>query len=78
MTRSTTETQTSTVTGAIGDSPLRPDGTLKVKGEFAYSSDLWARGHALGRHAAQPAPARPHPRHRHRPRAGRCPACTRC
>jgi len=25
----------------IGGSPLRPDGTLKVKGEFAYSSDLW-------------------------------------
>ncbi|MCC9305568.1 xanthine dehydrogenase subunit D [Kitasatospora sp. RB6PN24] len=25
----------------IGASPLRPDGTLKVKGEFAYSSDLW-------------------------------------
>ncbi|MFJ5921742.1 xanthine dehydrogenase subunit D [Kitasatospora sp. NPDC092948] len=25
----------------IGQSPLRPDGTLKVKGEFAYSSDLW-------------------------------------
>ncbi|HWM04820.1 MAG TPA: xanthine dehydrogenase subunit D [Actinophytocola sp.] len=42
MTGSATETQTSTVTGAVGDSPLRPDGTLKVKGEFAYSSDLWA------------------------------------
>jgi xanthine dehydrogenase D subunit len=27
--------------GRIGDSPIRPDGTLKVKGEFAYSSDLW-------------------------------------
>jgi xanthine dehydrogenase D subunit len=27
--------------GGIGDSPLRPDGTLKVLGEFAYSSDLW-------------------------------------
>ncbi|MBB5897516.1 xanthine dehydrogenase D subunit [Kutzneria kofuensis] len=25
----------------MGDSPLRPDGTLKVRGEFAYSSDLW-------------------------------------
>jgi xanthine dehydrogenase D subunit len=25
----------------IGGSPLRPDGILKVKGEFAYSSDLW-------------------------------------
>ncbi|WHT17732.1 xanthine dehydrogenase subunit D [Crossiella sp. CA-258035] len=30
------------VTGGIGQSPLRPDGNLKVKGEFAYSSDLWA------------------------------------
>jgi xanthine dehydrogenase D subunit len=27
--------------GGVGDSPNRPDGTLKVKGEFAYSSDLW-------------------------------------
>ncbi|MGY1605148.1 xanthine dehydrogenase subunit D [Geodermatophilus sp. SYSU D00815] len=31
----------STTTGRIGDSPLRPDGTLKVTGEFAYASDLW-------------------------------------
>jgi xanthine dehydrogenase D subunit len=29
------------VRGGIGDSPARPDGTLKVTGEFAYSSDLW-------------------------------------
>jgi xanthine dehydrogenase D subunit len=28
-------------TGRVGDSPQRPDGTLKVTGEFAYSSDLW-------------------------------------
>ncbi|HEX7535515.1 MAG TPA: xanthine dehydrogenase subunit D [Dermatophilaceae bacterium] len=27
--------------GGIGDSPQRPDGNLKVRGEFAYSSDLW-------------------------------------
>src|SRR4029453_15588599 len=27
--------------GLVGESPTRPDGTLKVKGEFAYSSDLW-------------------------------------
>ena len=27
--------------GRVGDSPVRPDGTLKVKGEFSYSSDLW-------------------------------------
>ncbi|HEX9031730.1 MAG TPA: xanthine dehydrogenase subunit D [Streptosporangiaceae bacterium] len=25
----------------MGTSPLRPDGTLKVTGEFAYGSDLW-------------------------------------
>jgi hypothetical protein len=38
----TTGTATQTrVAGRIGDSPLRPDGTLKVTGEFAYSSDLW-------------------------------------
>jgi xanthine dehydrogenase D subunit len=30
------------VTGGVGESPRRPDGTLKVKGEFAFSSDLWA------------------------------------
>nr|BFE61999.1 xanthine dehydrogenase subunit D [Dactylosporangium thailandense] len=28
--------------GGIGTSPVRPDGTLKVTGEFAFSSDLWA------------------------------------
>ncbi|HEY0450187.1 xanthine dehydrogenase subunit D [Actinophytocola sp.] len=38
--KSTTETLTST-TGVVGDSPVRPDGNLKVRGEFAYSSDLW-------------------------------------
>src|SRR4051812_22453947 len=37
----TTPTTTSTGSGRIGDSPLRPDGTLKVTGEFAYASDLW-------------------------------------
>jgi CO/xanthine dehydrogenase Mo-binding subunit len=26
----------------VGESPSRPDGTPKVMGEFAYSSDLWA------------------------------------
>ncbi|MDP9459409.1 MAG: xanthine dehydrogenase subunit D [Actinomycetota bacterium] len=37
----TTAAPTVTGTGRIGDSPLRPDGTLKVTGEFAYASDLW-------------------------------------
>ncbi|MFG2110831.1 xanthine dehydrogenase subunit D [Micromonospora chersina] len=30
------------VQGGVGQSPHRPDGTLKVSGEFAFSSDLWA------------------------------------
>src|SRR3954453_11566935 len=34
-------TTTSATSGRVGDSPLRPDGTLKVTGEFAYASDLW-------------------------------------
>ena len=33
---------TTSVSGRVGDSPTRPDGALKVRGEFAYSSDLWA------------------------------------
>ena len=42
MTETTTvAAPTVTGTGRIGDSPLRPDGTLKVTGEFAYASDLW-------------------------------------
>ncbi|HEX2770872.1 MAG TPA: xanthine dehydrogenase subunit D, partial [Micromonosporaceae bacterium] len=31
-----------TAPGGVGESPIRPDGVLKVKGEFAFSSDLWA------------------------------------
>ncbi|MEU6223621.1 molybdopterin cofactor-binding domain-containing protein [Streptomyces sp. NPDC047042] len=34
-------TQGSHTKGGIGESTLRPDGTLKVTGEFAYSSDMW-------------------------------------
>ncbi|UED87121.1 xanthine dehydrogenase subunit D [Streptomyces profundus] len=37
--------------GGVGTSPQRPDGVLKVTGEFAYSSDLWHQdmlwGHTL-------------------------------
>ncbi|RSM43956.1 xanthine dehydrogenase subunit D [Amycolatopsis balhimycina DSM 5908] len=38
MTTSVTTTQTA---GGVGASPRRPDATVKVRGEFAYSSDLW-------------------------------------
>ncbi|GGN32428.1 xanthine dehydrogenase family protein molybdopterin-binding subunit [Streptomyces fuscichromogenes] len=34
-------TQGSQTRGGIGESTLRPDGILKVTGEFAYSSDMW-------------------------------------
>ncbi|MEU9592658.1 xanthine dehydrogenase family protein molybdopterin-binding subunit [Streptomyces sp. NPDC048219] len=34
-------TQGSGTKGGIGESTLRPDGILKVTGEFAYSSDMW-------------------------------------
>ena len=30
------------VRDGIGADARRPDGTLKVRGEFAYSSDLWS------------------------------------
>ena len=38
---------------------LRPDGTLKVTGEFAFSSDLWMADMLWGGDAAQPAPPGP-------------------
>ena len=47
---------TAPVTGGIGESPRRPDGTLKVKGEFAYSSDLWAEGMLWGATVRSPHP----------------------
>jgi len=34
--------------GGVGASPLRPDGVLKVRGEFAYASDLWTEGMLWG------------------------------
>jgi xanthine dehydrogenase D subunit len=34
--------------GRVGDSPTRPDATLKVTGEFAYASDLWHDDMAWG------------------------------
>src|SRR5690606_20623627 len=40
-TAATTTAATNRTPGGVGESPNRPDGTLKVRGEFAYSSDLW-------------------------------------
>ena len=42
--------------GGVGDSPLRPDGTLKVAGEFAYASDLWMEGMLWGATLRSPHP----------------------
>src|SRR6266540_4074884 len=44
------------VGGGVGESPRRPDGTLKVTGEFAYSSDLWAEGMLWGATVRSPHP----------------------
>jgi xanthine dehydrogenase D subunit len=38
----TTQPLVANVTGGVGESPLRPDGAQKTRGEFAFSSDLWA------------------------------------
>lgn len=43
--------------GGVGESPLRPDGTLKVTGEFAYSSDLWLTGMLWGATLRSPHPS---------------------
>jgi xanthine dehydrogenase D subunit len=44
-------TQGTRTRGGVGESTLRPDGILKVTGEFAYSSDMWHEdmlwGHTL-------------------------------
>ncbi|MEM9606686.1 MAG: xanthine dehydrogenase subunit D [Actinomycetota bacterium] len=40
--------------GRVGDDTLRPDGVPKVKGEFAFSSDLWDRGMLWGRTLRSP------------------------
>ncbi|OXM61791.1 xanthine dehydrogenase subunit D [Amycolatopsis vastitatis] len=37
----TTSVTTTPTANGVGASPRRPDGTVKVRGEFAYSSDLW-------------------------------------
>lgn len=45
MTSAPTDTRRRTP-GGVGESASRPDGVPKVRGEFAFSSDLWADGAA--------------------------------
>ena len=44
------------VRGGVGASAARPDGIPKTKGEFAYSSDLWAEGMLWGATVRSPHP----------------------
>jgi xanthine dehydrogenase D subunit len=46
-----------TVAGGVGTSAPRPDGVLKVSGEFAYSSDLWADEMLWGATVRSPHPS---------------------
>ena len=59
-----------TVRDGVGESVRRPDGIPKVKGEFAYSSDMWAEDMLWGATLRSPAPAGAHPLDRDRRRAG--------
>src|ERR687883_1162857 len=45
-----------TAGGGVGASTLRPDGALKVRGEFAYASDLWIEGMLGGSTLRSPHP----------------------
>jgi xanthine dehydrogenase D subunit len=62
QTRMTTSTETVTeapvdrTVGRIGDSPIRPDGILKVKGDFAYSGDIWTDDSLFGATLRSPHP----------------------
>ena len=46
----------STTPDGVGASPRRPDGTLKVTGEFAYSSDMWMEDMLWGATLRSPHP----------------------
>ena len=56
MTTTSTGTVTTAGLGGVGESARRPDGTLKVSGEFAYSSDLWMDGMLWGATLRSPHP----------------------
>ncbi|NIH81875.1 xanthine dehydrogenase subunit D [Amycolatopsis viridis] len=52
-----TTAERTTTTQGIGSSPRRPDGVVKVRGEFAYSSDLWHEDMVWGVTLRSPHPA---------------------
>ncbi len=53
----TTTTRTATTAAGVGTNAVRPDGTLKVTGEFAFSSDLWMDGMVWGTTLRSPHPS---------------------
>ncbi|HET8591274.1 MAG TPA: xanthine dehydrogenase subunit D [Nakamurella sp.] len=55
-TSTATAPERTTVAGGVGESPVRPDGTHKVQGAFAYSSDMWADGMLWGSTLRSPHP----------------------
>ena len=55
MTTRTTKSPTR-VAGGVGESPLRPDGFAKLRGEFAYASDLFSEGMLWGATTRSPHP----------------------
>ncbi len=52
----TTSARRTTPEGAIGESPLRPDGIAKLKGEFEYAQDLHADSMLWGATVRSPHP----------------------
>jgi xanthine dehydrogenase D subunit len=52
----TTQPLVTSVAGGVGESPVRPDGAQKTRGEFAYSSDLWAEDMLWGATLRSPHP----------------------
>ncbi|NHD18096.1 MULTISPECIES: xanthine dehydrogenase subunit D [unclassified Actinopolyspora] len=45
------------IAGGVGESPQRPDAALKVRGDFAYASDLWAENMLWGATLRSPHPS---------------------
>ena len=57
MSSSTSATRPDTrIGGGVGEDVARPDGGLKVRGEFAFSSDLWMDGMLWGTTLRSPHP----------------------
>lgn len=52
-----TDTIVKAPAGRIGENASRPDGGPKVRGEFAFSGDLWAEGMLWGRTLRSPHPS---------------------